>query len=254
MRFKIVGPRPKPVEPKAPTLRAAAEDVAQSVKEQLPGVVAVHAEAIRTEMVQTHNDSLAETESHLNGFHDRLSALEKRPTAPVAAPAPKVPPSPESFVGEGAGAAATHPPATEPQPPQFEFKNGEMRLRQPDGKWGPWFKLGAGGGGLTQDQIIQLILQFGSSSSNKCVAVAALPFTESVAVGNYYFVSVAGTFSLEAAPADTRIVTVKRMGAGPLVIDGNGHTIDGNAQVSITQQYTSLTFFYCTSVGQWSIV
>lgn len=39
----------------------------------------------------------------------------------------------------------------------FEFKNGEMRFKQPDGKWGPWHRLGGGGGGLSREQILQLI-------------------------------------------------------------------------------------------------
>lgn len=33
------------------------------------------------------------------------------------------------------------------QPPEHEVRNGEIRFKQPDGKWGKWMSIGGGGGG-----------------------------------------------------------------------------------------------------------
>jgi len=40
------------------------------------------------------------------------------------------------------------------QPPEHEVRNGEIRFKHPDGKWGKWMSLGGGGGGGQVDSIV----------------------------------------------------------------------------------------------------
>ena len=60
------------------------------------------------------------------------------------------------------------------------------------------------------------------------------------------------TITLNAAPADQEVVTVKRVtGAGNVTVAGNGNNIDGSSTYLITTNYESATFVYFSDDGEW---
>jgi hypothetical protein len=61
------------------------------------------------------------------------------------------------------------------------------------------------------------------------------------------------TVFLNDEPDDQEIVTIKRA-AGPVTINGNGKTIDGDATVKLIIKYVSLDLIYTIETDSWNII
>lgn len=70
--------------------------------------------------------------------------------------------------------------------------------------------------------------------------------------------STASSGNLFSSPENGCVMTVKDadgVAAGaPITIDGNGSTIDGAAQITLTNNYESVSLVYSTTTGEWHVI
>lgn len=127
--------------------------------------------------------------------------------------------------------------------PAYEIKRDEMRLRQPNGEWGPWFKIGSsGGGGLSREQIIQLIAASGGGGTETLAVETSTNYTVPETSNRYVVLadSTSGDIVVTLPTAVARdagndvTVIQKNSGGGTITVAGaSGQTINNEASVPL---------------------